>query len=415
MYGNSLSSLQNERKLSSGRDTNDLRKSLKFILLFLFAIFIFWFFGRSLDWQDISQSLRRANAFYLILATLIICLGYLLRALRWRILLAPITETSLKELFATTTVGYAAVFLVGRVGEIVRPMWLPMRDRRVRPSAALITLGVERIFDLASLICFFAINLIWFNAPAGREDEFGYVKYIGNLMLVGVAVGFIGLYIYQKFSSRFIAWFERASDRRFIPKRIRKIFLSLLKQLAVSLKVLKDWREITAVVFWTILLWFSIAVPTWLVILAFDLPLTFGDSLFVMGFAAIGSLVPTPGGAAGAFHVATANGLMFLNVNQNDAAATSIAMHLVYFAPAIIFGLYYFLHGDISVARFKSLLDSEHAVEEIEEGEKINGQWSEALVSRQLPSSGNELNDKQQTTNNGQRTPKSKIQNPKSL
>ncbi len=361
--------LQNE-KSSIRQDTESLKKSVKFILLFLFAVFILWFFGRNLDWQAVSQSLRQANAYYLAAATLIICLGYLLRALRWQTLLAPITETSLKELFATTTVGYAAVFLVGRIGEIVRPMWLPMRDNRVRPSAALVTLGVERIFDLASLICFFSINLLWFTAPAGREAEFGYVKLVGNLMLVGMAVGFVGLYIYQKFSAQIIQWFKGATDKRFIPQRLRKIFLSLLNQLATSLHVLKDWREIVAVVFWTILLWFSIAIPTWLVILAFDLPLSFADSLFVLGWASIGSIVPTPGGAAGAFHAATAGGLIFLNTNPNDAAATSIAMHLVYFAPAVLFGLYYVLHGDISIARFKSLLDSEHAVEEIEEGEE---------------------------------------------
>jgi hypothetical protein len=76
-------------------------------------------------------------------ATLIICLGYLLRALRWRTLLAPITETSLKELFATTTVGYAAVFVVVGSARSSAPMWLPMRDPRVRPSAALMTLGVS--------------------------------------------------------------------------------------------------------------------------------------------------------------------------------------------------------------------------------------------------------------------------------
>ncbi len=56
---------------------------------------------------------------------------------------------------------------------------------------------------------------------------------------------------------------------------------------------------------------------------------------------------------------------MFLNVERKDAAAVSFAMHLVYFAPALIFGIYYFLHGDMSVARFRSLLSSEHAEEEI--------------------------------------------------
>ena len=343
-----------------------MRNSIKFILLFLFAVLILWFFGRNLDWQEVSESLRKANAFYLTLATLIICLGYLLRAIRWKVLLAPMSESSLKELFAATTIGFSAILIVGRAGEIIRPMWLSMRDERVRPSTALITLGVERIFDLASLICFFAINLLFFTAPAGRETEFGYVKLAGNLMLAGVFVGFLALYFYQKKSARFMNWFESFADRIFIPKKIQRIFLSLFKQLAISLEVLKDGREIASVIFWTILLWFSIAIPTWLVLLAFDLPLSFSDSLFIMGWAAIGSVVPTPGGAAGAFHAVTAGALIFLNINSEQAAATSIAMHLVYFAPAVIFGIYYFLHGDMSVARFKNLLSSEHAVEEVQ-------------------------------------------------
>jgi len=41
-------------------------------------------------------------------------------------------------------------------------------------------------------------------------------------------------------------------------------------------------------------------------------------------------------------------------------------MHLVYLAPAIVFGLYYFVHGDISIERFRSLLSGDRAVEEIE-------------------------------------------------
>ena len=343
-----------------------MRKYLKFILLFLFAVFILWFFGRNLDWQEVSQGLRKANASYLIAATLVVCLGYFLRAIRWGTLLAPITETSLKELFAATTVGFSVIFIVGRAGEIIRPMWLSMRDKRVRPSASLVTLGVERIFDLASLICFFSINLLWFNVPAGRETEVAYIKFVGNLLLVGTILGFLTLFIYQKFSSSFIAWTEKAVDKKFIPRRIRLIIISILKQLAASLQILKDWREIAAIVFWTALLWLTIAIPTWLVLLAFDLPLSFSDSLFIMGFAALGSIVPTPGGAAGAFHAATAGGLIFLNIERDQAAAASIAMHLVYFAPAVIFGIYYFLHGDISIERFRSLLSSEHAVEEVE-------------------------------------------------
>jgi uncharacterized membrane protein YbhN (UPF0104 family) len=156
-----------------------LRKYFKFILLFLFAVLILWFFGRNLDWHEVSGSLRRANAVYLTVSVLIICLGYFLRAIRWQVLLAPITPSSLKELFATTTVGFAAIFFIGRAGEIVRPMWLPMRDRRVRPSAAHVTLGQERILDLAALVCFFSAKLFWFTPPAGRESDFRWVELAG--------------------------------------------------------------------------------------------------------------------------------------------------------------------------------------------------------------------------------------------
>lgn len=332
----------------------------------MIAILILWFFGRSLDWQEVTRSLSQANFGYLALAVFGICIGYFLRAVRWQVLLKPITPASLKELFATTTVGFAAMFLVGRAGEIVRPMWLPMRDRRVRPSAALVTIVVERVFDLASLIAFFSISLAWFKAPPGRESEFSTITYVGNIMLACTVLGLAGLVIYHRFSEPIIGWVTRLTDFRLFPRRLQSILLSLMRQLATSLDILKDWREILLVSFWTLALWFCIALPTWFVILAFNLPLSFVDSIFVMGVASLGSLVPTPGGAAGPFHAATLGSLQLLGVDRDSAAAVSIIMHLVYFAPAIIFGIYYFIHGDISIERFRSLLSSENAEKEIE-------------------------------------------------
>lgn len=367
-YGAAARSIIFGRASKSAPKIQHLRKYLKFIVLLLFTVAIFWFFGRKLDWQAVSSSLKRADVVYLGLATLGICLGYFLRAVRWQVLLEPITKSSLRELFATTTVGFTAIFLIGRMGEIVRPMWLPMRDRRVRPSAALVTLGLERVFDLAALACFFAINLLWFTPQPGRETEFEYVEWAGWLMLVGVIGGFIALIVFQRISTRVIEWTERAIDRKWVPVRLQKVILSVFKQLASALAILRDWRETFWVSFWTLTLWFTISIPTWLVLLAFGLPLTFSDSLFIMGFATVSSVFPTPGGAAGAFHTATAASILFLknDISREDAAAVSIAMHLVYFAPAVFFGLYYFFKGDISIERFRSLMSSENAEREIE-------------------------------------------------
>lgn len=341
-----------------------MHKYIKFLALAFLAILILWFFGRSLDWSEVWSSLRKADAFQLVLATLIICLGYLLRAFRWKTLLAPITKSSLRELFATTTVGFAAVFLFGRAAEVVRPLWLPLRDKRVRPSAALVTIGVERIFDLVAIALVFALNLLWFRAPLGREAEFVAVNRAGLLILAGTILGIIALVIFQKFAVPIISRIELVLNNLPLPKRLSAALVSILNHLAVSLQILRNPKALSLTVFWTTALWFAIALPTWLVINAFGLSLTFSDALFVMGAASLGSLIPTPGGAAGAFHAVTAGALVSLSVNREDAAAAAIVMHLVYFAPALIFGFYYFLHGDITWGKLRSLVIADENVAE---------------------------------------------------
>ena len=332
----------------------------------LLAVFIIWIFGKDLDWQQVRQSLTKADPFYLTLAFLGISIGYFVRSVRWKVLLAPITESRLRDLFATTTVGFAAMLIVGRAGEIVRPMWLPMRDPRIRPSGALVTIFVERVFDLASLIAFFSVSLIWFKTPVGHETEFTSVKNVGNFLLVCVILGFVGMFIYHRYSAPIIGFFAKLIDRKFIPKRLQSLFIGLMENLATALDILKSPKEIFLVTFWTAALWFCIAIPTWLVLLAFGLNMSFLDSTFVMGFASLGSLVPTPGGAAGPFHAATMSSLVILGVDREQSTAVAIIMHLIYFVPAMVFGLYYLFHGDISIKRFRSLLSSENAEKEIE-------------------------------------------------
>lgn len=335
---------------------------------------ILYFFVRTLDWTEVAAGLARANKFYLALAFIGICIGYFIRAVRWGVLLKPISDTRLLDLFATTTVGFAAILIVGRAGEIVRPMWLPMRDRRIRPTAAAVTIFLERILDLASVMVFFSISLIWFHTPSNPEHaaQFAKIKVAGNMLGAVILLGVVALVVYHRYSAGIVQFCRRLTERKWFPERLRYIFLSLLEKLASSLDILKSPMGVFLSIFWTAVLWLTIAVPTWLILLAFGLtsdtgqPLTFLDSTFVMAVATLSSLTPTPGGAAGAFHYATAFSLILLGVDQNQAKTAAIIAHLIYFVPALMFGLYYLMRGDISVEKFRSLLSSENAEREIE-------------------------------------------------
>lgn len=338
------------------------RKYIEFGVLCLLASVLLWWFGRNLDWHQVRVELRNSNPYLLGVAILIICVAYGFRAFRWRVLLKPLSTTRYADLFAATTIGFSAVFLLGRGGELVRPVVLSMRDPRVRPSASLVTILVERIYDLTAVALMFAINLIWFKPPFALGVSFDRVRAFGFWLLGAILLGIVFLTWFRTRSATVVSFFERFCKRRFIPQRLGALVLRVLEQLAQALRVLVNARELAETIGWTILLWFGIAVANLLVLRAFDLEVGLPETIFVLGWSLVGSLVPTPGGAAGAFHAATATGLLFLGVNKELAAALSIVLHLVDFGPALLFGIFYVIRGDLSVAKLRAMISPDQAV-----------------------------------------------------
>jgi uncharacterized protein (TIRG00374 family) len=344
------------------------RKYLEFGALCLLALAILWWFGRKLNWQEVRQAVSHANPYLLGLAALLISLAYFFRAARWGALLKPLCPAGLRNLFIATTVGFGAVFLLGRTGEVVRPVVLPMRDPKIRPSASFVTIMIERIYDMLAVVVLFSVNLIWFRPPANAGVEFGRVRIAGVILLLVAIAGVFGLTQFRKKSSGAIGWIKKTLEgRRFLPARLSRAVVSILEQLASALRVLVDARELAVTVGWSALVWFSIALANLLVFRAFGLPFGVTESIFVLGWSLVGSLVPTPGGAAGAFHAATAAALIFLGVQRDTAAAISIVLHIVDFGPALLIGTFYIIRGDISLSRLRSLTSPEaveHAVED---------------------------------------------------
>ena len=344
------------------------RKYIEFGALCALAVGILWWFGRQLDWGGVRLAVSQSNRYLLGLAVLVICLAYLFRAYRWGALLAPLGPTSLSHLFAATTVGFGAVFLMGRMGEVVRPAVLPMRDPRVRASSSFVTIMVERVYDMMAVVVLFAVNLLWFTPPTNVGAEFSRVRIAGIVLLVLSIAAVAGLTWFRRRSKSIIGSLEKRLDRlRFMPVRLRRALISILEQLAKSLRVLVDARELAITIAWTAMVWAGITLANWLVLRAFGLRFGISEAIFILGWSLVGSLVPTPGGAAGAFHAATAAGLIFLGVTRETAVAVSIVMHVVDFGPAVVFGFFYFVRGDINLTRLRSLMSPEaveHAVDD---------------------------------------------------
>lgn len=341
-----------------------MRKHLKFVALCLVAGLALWWFGRGMDWDKAWAAVRRADWPLVALAAAIICSTCLIRAFRWKTLLRPLApDASLREAFAATCVGFGAIFLMGRMGEVVRPAFLPLRDRAVKPGAAFVTIALERVFDTAAVILLFAANLLFVRLQGVDAATFAQVRNAGLLMFAGAVVGLGALYWFGRRAEGVTAWLEARLGR--LPRALRAaggVVVGLLGQLGRTLAVLAGGRSLLATAGWTAALWGAITLANMLTLRAFGLGVGVSETVFVLGWSLVGSVVPTPGAGAGTYHTATAFGLTrYLGYPADVVQPAVIILHLVVFGSPIFLALYYFLRSGFSVARLRELVAAEEA------------------------------------------------------
>lgn len=334
-----------------------LRTRFKFLVFCLLAALALAWFVSNLNWAEVSAAIGRADRGLIALAVVLVWLTYLIRAFRWRTLLRPLApRASLRETFAATTVGFGAIFLVGRaVGELLRPAFLSLRDPEVRPGPAFVTIAVERVCDMTAVVVLFAANLLVLRLPGVEPAALGRVRWAALVCLAAAAAGFAALIWFRRHTGAATGWLDARFAR--LPAaaaRAGRLGTKLLSQLADTLGVFVDARELLATVGWTAALWAAITLANMLVLRAFGLPLGVAETVFVLGWSLVGSLLPTPGAGAGTYHAATAHGLVaYLGAAKSEADAATIVLHLVVFGSALPFGLYYFLRGGVSLASLR--------------------------------------------------------------
>src|SRR4029450_10254229 len=123
------------------------------VLLLTIGLLAFFLSGAHLDraWE----ATRHANGRLIALAVVVTMLTYVLRAVRWQYLLAPIGPTHFATAFRTTVIGFAASFLLpARPGEVIRPYLLARREG-LNATAAFATIIIERLLDLITVLALF--------------------------------------------------------------------------------------------------------------------------------------------------------------------------------------------------------------------------------------------------------------------
>ncbi|MFN7979370.1 MAG: lysylphosphatidylglycerol synthase transmembrane domain-containing protein [Vicinamibacterales bacterium] len=320
--------------------------ALVVLMLVLVGVFL-----RNANLAEVWHVVRTAHPG--LLAAGVACLfgTYVLRAVRWRVMLAPLGAVSLGYAFRATVIGFAASFVLpARAGEFIKP-WLVARREGLDPTATFATVVIERMLDLVAVLLLLGLFLVAFDPGLAALDPTLFAAVRGG-GLAAAAAAVAGMGVLMACASR-PDLLNRivAACTGWLPEKPRTLVRSLAAGFAGGLAVVKDPARLGLAFAWSVPLWLLIAAQIWVVSRALGVMMPAAGSLLIMALLVVGVAVPTPG-AVGGFHEAYRIGATaFFGADNDHAVGAAIVLHAVGFVPTLIAGAWLMAREGLSFSR----------------------------------------------------------------
>jgi uncharacterized protein (TIRG00374 family) len=261
--------------------------------------------------------------FFAIVAVVHFC-----RAYRWNNLLAPIgVRLPFGKLMAVSTVGFLAILIVpARLGELVRPA-LIRKKGHVSASAALGTVAVERIID--GLVVSIMVFVTFFMLRGPLAPSWMMPVAYSALAIFGVAT--LGLVFALRWPTWTVATALKLSLLSVLFPSIARRLETKLHDLIRGFEVLRDPRNLTVFLAWTVFYWLINGVGSWLLARGMGLDLSLTGAIAMMGLVAVGITLPNSPGMVGQFQWFTMLGVsLSLGSASIEADAPTYGVILAY-------------------------------------------------------------------------------------
>lgn len=318
------------------------RKLLALLSLCVIAIILAYrAWGWDFDWSLFLSSLSRMKFGWLIASVLVTMTTYWFRAARWQVLLAPLKSVPILPLFSITLVGFSAIFLLGRAGEVARPLWLTRREK-VALTSSVATIVVERFIDAIMLILLFLVALFAAEVPQGSSKTLDLLKSAAWIIASFAGTAMVALFFLRSHG----AWIVGKIPFR----RVASAVDSFLQ----GLTFLRSGKSLALVLLDSSLLWIAIALQFWFMLLGMNFSLSAAAATLVMVGAGIGSIaqIPAIGGGFQAGYVFCMTA--FLQVPLEQAIATSLLATVLSFGPTVAIAGFIMLAQGLSLGELKT-------------------------------------------------------------
>ena len=302
------------------------------------ALFLYLAF-RKVDFGQMWFSLKNANYWYLLPATLIVFISHFLRAFRWRYLLDPVKRVDTPSLFLALMIGYGANAVTpAHLGEFLRAYVLSQKHR-IPMGSVFATIVMERIIDVFSLLVLMFLAVLIHPFPEWAVNS-GYI-------IFAVALGLFVFLILLKKSPKKTDTLLHILLKP-VPDRIGSRIKRSVERFFSGIMPLKRRGDYVVVVLLSVCIWicygfvFHVCFQAFDFIEAFRLPWYAGLILLVI--TTISVVVPSSPGYVGPYHYLCQVSLAMFAVPESPALSYAAVVHGVNFLPvlalALLFGGY---------------------------------------------------------------------------
>lgn len=286
---------------------------------------------RNVDAAELTENLAQARWWVVAPFLLSLFAYYWVKTVRWSHLLQPVVAVTPRRLFVPVMIGYAAgAILPMQLGELVRA-WLCAKQLNIRVLAAFMSIALERVFDLISILLLVAVVML---AVADASATLAaFVLVIGCTALAALSV-FL-LFVFR--TEQCLQWIARLLGR--LPPSLSLRILDQLRAGAAGLGALRSVRLIGILFATSLLQWVFMFSCVWLSLYAMDLRLSPVAAMLAMVFTMIGTSLPNSPGYVGSIQLAFTLALEPFGVGPTQAIAASLFFHVLAYLSVVITGV----------------------------------------------------------------------------
>jgi uncharacterized protein (TIRG00374 family) len=118
-----------------------------------------------IDFGEMRGHMARARPIWIVFAGALYLLAYVVRSLRWRLILSPVEKITVGESFSMMMAGYFLNYVIPiRAGEVAKSFFLK-RLRGVPIATSLPTVFVDKLLELMSIMVVLLLVPILWSSP----------------------------------------------------------------------------------------------------------------------------------------------------------------------------------------------------------------------------------------------------------